>query len=61
MNIPKDGSRWIGQGSYEVFLVLHTIELNGHTWVHYRNDNNGEREYSCYIDSFLERFKEVGY
>ena len=59
MNIPKDGSRWTGHGSYEVFLVLHTIELDGHTWVHYRNNNNGEREYSCYLESFLERFREI--
>jgi hypothetical protein len=59
MNIPKDGSRWIGQGSHEVFRVLHTIELDGHIWIHYRNDNNGEREYSCYVESFLERFKET--
>jgi hypothetical protein len=56
MNIPKDGSRWTGIS--EVFVVLHTIELDGHTWVHYRKESS-ETEYSCYVESFLERFTET--
>jgi hypothetical protein len=59
MNIPKIGSKWNGHGSSEVFRVLHTIEIDGHIWVHYRDDNDGDRKYSCYVESFLERFREM--
>jgi hypothetical protein len=58
MNIPKDGSLWTGANSYELFWVLHTIELDGHIWVHYRKESN-KTEYSCYLESFLERFTET--
>ena len=59
MKIPKNGSRWSSQNGLIVFRVLHTIEIDGHIWVHYRDDDNGEREYSCYVESFLERFREI--
>jgi hypothetical protein len=55
----KDGTMW--QGSDKKFVVLHTIELEGHTWVHYRSEkaeeNGTPREYSCYQESFLSRFR----
>lgn len=56
MNIPKEGSRWAS--ITETFIVLHTIELNGHMWIHYRLESS-DREYSCYVESFLERFTPV--
>ena len=56
MNIPKEGSKWAGVDN--IFIVINTIELDGHTWVHYRKDTNGQ-EYSCYVESFLDRFIEV--
>ena len=59
MNIPKDGSKWAGSTSRELFRVIHTIELDGHIWVHYCDDSNGEKEYSCYVESFLTRFTEI--
>lgn len=57
--IIKDGSRWNG-GEGRVFVVLHTIEQDGNTWVHYR-DLKGDppREYSCYQESFLQRFRTI--
>jgi hypothetical protein len=59
---PKDGSRWVGTGR-DVFHVLHTIELEGHTWVHYiketKEETNEIREYSCYLESFLQRFNPL--
>ena len=61
MKIPKDGSKWTG-GSGDVFHVLHTVEIDGHTWVHYWKDTaEGQetREYSCYVESFLSRFREL--
>ena len=56
MKIPKDGSKWISID--EVFVVLHTIELDGHIWIHYRKEKS-DQEYSCYMESFLERFTPV--
>lgn len=61
MKIPKDGSRWEGNPG-ELFHVLHTIDIENNTWVHYIKENTKEgetREYSCYLESFLARFKEV--
>jgi hypothetical protein len=37
------------------FTVLHVVsDRAGHVWIHYR-DSKGQ-EYSCYQESFLERF-----
>jgi hypothetical protein len=60
MKIPKNGSKWAGSGQ-DTFHVLSTIELEGKTWVHYIKDNTqaDPREYSCYLESFLERFREL--
>jgi len=57
----KEGSRWVGSNN-DKFHVIHVIELEGHTWVHYIKENapDGEiREYSCYQESFLSRFSPV--
>jgi hypothetical protein len=57
----KEGSKWLGSGS-DRFHVIHVIELDGHTWVHYIKENAPEdsnREYSCYIESFLQRFRQI--
>ena len=57
----KAGSRWVGNGD-EKFHVIHVIELEGHTWIHYIKENALEdynREYSCYEESFLSRFREM--
>jgi hypothetical protein len=56
MKIPNEGSRWAS--ITETFIVLHTIELNDRTWIHYRKESSNQ-EYSCYVESFLERFTEV--
>ena len=56
----KAGSKWLGNGN-DKFHVIHVIELEGHTWVHYIKENTTEenREYSCYEESFLSRFREL--
>ena len=58
----KDGTIW--QGGEKKFVVLHTIELEGHVWVHYRELNPSKstlesKEYSCYQESFLSRFNPL--
>lgn len=54
------GSVWWG-GEDNKFIVLAVVEQEGHTWVHYRDDKSSgiNREYSCYIESFLQRFIEL--
>jgi hypothetical protein len=54
------GSRWEASPGKK-FIVLDIITIEGYTWVHYRDDNNTEapREYSCYLDSFLQRFNRL--
>ncbi len=51
------GSRW-WSGESKQFIVLDVVTIEDHTWVHYRTDDNKEnpREYSCYLESFLQRF-----
>ena len=58
----KDGTIW--QSSDKKFVVLHTIDLEGHTWVHYREHDPKKatlecKEYSCYLESFLVRFNPL--
>lgn len=56
----KEGSKWSGNDG-KVFIVLHTIEQDGHIWVHYRSEKITEsgtpQEYSCYQESFESRFR----
>lgn len=57
--IIKDGSRWWAADTKR-FIVLHTVEQDGHSWVHYRDENgNPPKEYSCYKESFLQRFNPL--
>jgi hypothetical protein len=54
----KEGTCWAGS-SGKVFLVLKRIELDGHVWIYYRDHRSKEdevHEYSCYEESFIERF-----
>ena len=59
----KVGSRW--EGVNMQFRVLAVVEADGHTWVHYREDLGIKvpvlecREYSCYQESFLARFRPL--
>ena len=59
----KEGSRCTGTGSNDKFHIIHVIELEGHTWVHYIKENVQDheltREYSCYLESFLQRFRPI--
>jgi hypothetical protein len=55
----KEGSKW-GSPEGKEFIVIHVIEKEGHIWVHYRDNSKNElREYSCYEESFLIRFRPI--
>jgi len=56
MKLPKVGSKW-RSGNFKHFYVKAVVELEGHTWVYY-GEYGTDREYSCYLESFLERFSE---
>jgi hypothetical protein len=59
----KVGSRW--SGTDKEFIVLAVVKQEGHSWVHYREDLGIKvpvlqcREYSCYEESFLLRFRPL--
>ena len=60
----KQGSRW--WAGDKKFVVLHVLEQDGHTWVHYRDElpanrfsTDGCKEYSCFQESFLQRFSPL--
>jgi hypothetical protein len=54
-----EGSRWKG-ASDNVFRVIHVVKIDDHTWIHYRRDDiECDREYSCYIESFVSRFTPI--
>ena len=59
----KEGSLW-WSGNDKKFRVIGVVEVDGHTWVHYRDELKGwnqeeARTYSCYIESFVERFSPL--
>jgi hypothetical protein len=57
----KTGSKWSGSDNTTIFRVIQVVEIEDHTWVHYIKENAPEdsnREYSCYEESFLSRFRE---
>ncbi len=60
MSTVKPGSLWHSIDKH--FRVISVTEVEGHTWVHYREDRGIKvpviecREYSCYLESFVQRF-----
>jgi hypothetical protein len=57
MKLPEVGSKW-WSGNIKSFYVKSVIELEGNTWVHY-GEYGTDKEYSCYLESFLHRFSET--
>jgi hypothetical protein len=57
MNIPKTGSKWVSIDG-KTFHVVETIWTDDHTWVHYKSEHSGVA-YSCYLESFREKFQET--
>lgn len=59
----KAGTLWSDTDKF--FRVLSVTEVDGHTWVHYREDRGSKfpviecREFSCYLESFVSRFRQL--
>ena len=56
-----NGSRWAGTDG-KVFIVINTTNLDGHDWVYYRAEKPKDHmpeEFSCYKESFLNRFRPL--
>ena len=47
---------YVGQDG-EQFQVI-DVEVDGDTWVHYRRLSDG-KEFSCLLEAFNERFREL--
>lgn len=53
---------WAGDSKY--FRVIRTESLEDHEWVYYREDFGPEvsenqcRKFSCYLESFIQRFRQ---
>ncbi len=57
--IPEPGTKWWSTEGKK-FHVIHRIELEGKIWIHYiREDKENSQEYSCYEESFLQRFSPL--
>lgn len=55
----KVGTRWWA-GDDKKFIILALVEEGEHIWVHYRDEGPGpSKEYSCYLESFLQRFTQL--
>lgn len=55
----KEGTRWSSSDG-NVFHVMNVVEVDGHTWVHYEQDDIPEsRTFSCWVESFTARFAPV--
>ena len=53
------GSFWSTANGQE-FVVLSLTEQDGNTWVHYRrNDRKDPQEYSCFVESFVQRYRRI--
>ncbi len=55
----KSGTKWRSANG-AIFHVIHRVEVEGKIWIHYLKENakeNENKEFSCYEESFLERFK----
>jgi hypothetical protein len=56
------GTRWSGADGKSFMVLSITEQEDGHTWVHYRNEQiapESPNEYSCYLESFLSRFSPL--
>ena len=59
----KEGTLWSDSNNNK-FRVLHIVELEGNTWVHYRTEPpkgfsaKDCKEYSCFAEAFEARFRE---
>ena len=59
----QQGTLW-GSSDSKKFRVISVTEVEGNTWVHYRDelpgfDQSKAREYSCYVESFEQRFRKL--
>ncbi len=58
----KPGTRW-NANDRKVFHVIDRVEIEGKVWIHYICENSDfetdNKEFSCYEESFLARFRQL--
>ena len=56
------GTLWAGNDRKK-FIVISTVVIDERKWIYYRDEEtlypNEPREYSCYEESFLDRFVPI--
>lgn len=55
------GSLWQSLDG-RLFQVITEVEVEGNNWVHYRridSEYDEPKEFSCYTESFLSRFRQL--
>jgi hypothetical protein len=52
----ETGQIW--ESTNKEFRVIDVVDIEDHTWVHYKNQQTGQ-EYSCYKESFESRFTPI--
>lgn len=52
----ETGQIW--QSTDKEFRVIDVVDIDDHTWIHYKNQQTGQ-EHSCYQESFEMRFTQI--
>ncbi len=55
---PEKNQLWQSLAENLTFRIIDTPLIDGKKWVYYVNEKNG-REYSCYEESFVNRFSPI--
>ena len=55
----KEGTIWWGSSGKRFVVINEVTTEDGQVWIYYRDElGNPAREYSCYKESFLQRFSK---
>ena len=57
----QEGSVWSSSNVVR-FQVINEVHVDGNDWIHYRmidRETEEPKEFSCYKESFLERFSKL--
>jgi hypothetical protein len=61
MITPTAGSKW-SDGKGKEFIVIELVDIDNQTWAYYRENSSDliePRMYSCFLESFLQRFNSI--
>ena len=56
LKLIETGSKWFSRTRDKIFVVTNLYEKDENMWVTY---TNADKEYSCLIEAFTQRFTEI--